>query len=191
MNVYETPEANLDQSDNDALASSPFFSYKGRLGRIHFIGMGLVYFIISYLLGAFVIGLAIGISAAANTPIIGIVGGIVGFLGICYLTLHLHIRRLRDINASGWFCLLGFLPYLNLIYLLVLMVVPGTKGTNKYAQKPESASTAVTVLSLVFGTLIPVAFIGILAAIAIPAYQDYVDKSKAAAAQVQPMNDEY
>lgn len=42
------------------------------------------------------------------------------------------IKRLHDINLSGWFSILFLIPYLNFILILLLFLIDGTIGTNKY-----------------------------------------------------------
>lgn len=55
-----------------------------------------------------------------------------------YLGLALWIRRLHDINRSGWWLLIAFLPIMNLIFLAYLIYKPSDKGKNKYGDKPHS-----------------------------------------------------
>lgn len=47
----------------------------------------------------------------------------------------LNIGRLNDINLSGWYSLIFFVPILN-ISLIALYFIDGTKGENKYGQDP-------------------------------------------------------
>ena len=48
----------------------------------------------------------------------------------------LAIRRLHDLNASGWYVLLTFVPFGQLL-ILWLMFKKGTDGPNKYGPPPE------------------------------------------------------
>lgn len=48
----------------------------------------------------------------------------------------LSIRRLHDLNASGWYVLLTFAPFGQLL-ILWLMLKKGTEGPNKYGNPPE------------------------------------------------------
>lgn len=52
--------------------------------------------------------------------------------------LAVTIRRLHDIDRSGWFALLMFIPLANLV-LLVFLCITGTKGDNRYGADPKSA----------------------------------------------------
>jgi uncharacterized membrane protein YhaH (DUF805 family) len=74
----------------------------------------------------------------------GIVMGCFGlfFLGIFLPGLAVLVRRLHDINCSGWLVLLGLIPYLGGLALFVMSVLPGTKGSNTYGPdaRPESVA---------------------------------------------------
>ena len=59
-------------------------------------------------------------------------GGIIMF----FQYFPLAIRRLHDLNASGWYVLLTFAPFGQLL-ILWLMFKKGTEGPNKYGPPPE------------------------------------------------------
>ncbi len=46
--------------------------------------------------------------------------------------ISLVVRRLHDTNKSGWFYLLGLIPFVGAIVLLVFMVMDSDAGPNKY-----------------------------------------------------------
>jgi uncharacterized membrane protein YhaH (DUF805 family) len=48
----------------------------------------------------------------------------------------LAIRRLHDLNISGWWILISFIPSGQLI-ILWLMFKKGSSGTNKYGEPPS------------------------------------------------------
>ncbi|HEX7161621.1 MAG TPA: DUF805 domain-containing protein [Trebonia sp.] len=47
-------------------------------------------------------------------------------------TLSVAVRRLHDTDKSGWMLLLGLIPFLGGIIVLVLMLLPGTPGQNRF-----------------------------------------------------------
>lgn len=63
-------------------------------------------------------------------------------LGV-YLLVHLipnisvQVRRFHDQGLTGFLVLLGFIPYIGGIIVLVFMLIPGTKGPNKYGEDPK------------------------------------------------------
>ena len=112
----------------------------------------------------------------------GILAGVVVGLYIVVLVLGVifMIKRWHDMNRSGWYSLLLFIPLVNIIVGLVMLFVPGTDGPNDYGQPSRPTGTTAGIAVVLFF----VVFIGgILAAVAIPAYQDYVQAAEQAAAQ--------
>jgi uncharacterized membrane protein YhaH (DUF805 family) len=56
---------------------------------------------------------------------------------VCAFNISLHVRRLHDLNRSGWFWLLLLLPYVNILFLVLLLFARGTKGENHYGVEPS------------------------------------------------------
>ena len=68
-------------------------------------------------------------------------GGLGSFVGILYLiwsialilpNLGLAVRRLHDIDRTGWWILIAFVPLVGVIVLIVFWATPGTQGDNKH-----------------------------------------------------------
>lgn len=53
-------------------------------------------------------------------------------LAVFLPSLAIDVRRLHDINFSGWWMLLTILPFLGGLILLVLMLLPSTQGANRF-----------------------------------------------------------
>lgn len=51
-------------------------------------------------------------------------------------SLALCVRRLHDINFSGWFILLWLVPYIGGFIILVFALMPSKSGVNKYGPNP-------------------------------------------------------
>lgn len=66
-------------------------------------------------------------------------------IGLVVPLLALHVRRLHDMDYSGWWVLLEFIPGVNILMALLLGVVPGTAGPNRFgpAVAPMVPSAAV------------------------------------------------
>ena len=56
-----------------------------------------------------------------------------------FLYLSVSIRRLHDIDKSGWWYLLVLIPIIGGLILLWWYAQPGTSGTNKYGNNPLEA----------------------------------------------------
>jgi uncharacterized membrane protein YhaH (DUF805 family) len=71
------------------------------------------------------------------------VGGIYGpilslfVLALIIPSLAVSIRRLHDIDKSGWFLLLAFIPLIGSIILLVFFCTNGTSGPNRFGADPK------------------------------------------------------
>ena len=54
------------------------------------------------------------------------------FLVIAVPSITAIIRRFHDQNRSGWMTLVLLFPYVGILFVLGFMIVPGTKGKNKF-----------------------------------------------------------
>jgi uncharacterized membrane protein YhaH (DUF805 family) len=55
------------------------------------------------------------------------------------------IRRLHDINRSGWWVCIAFIPIVGGIWLLVLLCRDGTPGDNQYGPNPKEPAAALAI----------------------------------------------
>jgi len=53
-------------------------------------------------------------------------------LALLLPNLAVGVRRLHDIDKSGWWLLLGFIPLIGTLVLIYFMVQPGTDGSNRF-----------------------------------------------------------
>lgn len=49
-------------------------------------------------------------------------------------SLAVSVRRLHDIDKTGWLLLLAFVPFFGQIILLVLFCQKGTEGSNQFGE---------------------------------------------------------
>jgi uncharacterized membrane protein YhaH (DUF805 family) len=73
---------------------------------------------------------------------IGVLSGIYG-LAILIPSLAVTVRRLHDIDRSGWWILINLFPLIGSIVLLVFAVSEGTPGNNQYGPNPKEATARV------------------------------------------------
>jgi uncharacterized membrane protein YhaH (DUF805 family) len=52
------------------------------------------------------------------------------------ISFAVNSQRFRDMGWSGWWTITLLIPGLNLIILLILLLKPGTPGSNKYGSDP-------------------------------------------------------
>lgn len=118
--------------------------HKGRLNRIGFL-MAHVY-ILAYFAIAFVIAILGRESALANS-IVFLLGGL-GVLLIMILPFFFYARRWHDINQSGWLALLLLIPGAALPIMIILLIIPGTRGVNPYGVSHQRSLSPVAVYGL-------------------------------------------
>ena len=53
-------------------------------------------------------------------------------------TIGVSIRRLHDLNKSGWWFLLNFACGIGALILLVIQSLPGTEGENRFGAPPAA-----------------------------------------------------
>ncbi len=68
----------------------------------------------------------------------GLLSGIFS-LAILVPSIAVSVRRLHDIDRTGWWVLLSFVPLIGAIVLLVFAVQEGTPGDNRYGPNPKTA----------------------------------------------------
>jgi uncharacterized membrane protein YhaH (DUF805 family) len=173
-NPYTAPAADLSHParEEDGYAPS-FLALNGRIGRVRYIAYTLA--------PSFVLNFVSGILFAIMMPMLGKHAwlGMLLYIPVMVLLFIMGVRRLNDLNVTGWISLLGLIPFVNLIFWLVLLCMPGSVGSNRYGPAPRKNTSGVIVAACA-GPVVLVFVIGVLAAVAIPAYQDYVRRAKSA-----------
>jgi uncharacterized membrane protein YhaH (DUF805 family) len=109
-----------------SLAFKNAFVYQGRASRSAYwwfaLFAGIVYLVVEILTVV-----AAGHSAGARLGLDFV------FLVVWLIFgLAVAIRRLHDIDRSGWWWLIGFVPFVGGIVLLVFSLLPGTRGPNRF-----------------------------------------------------------
>jgi len=177
---YESPE-HFSEITEDERYHPKLLSTQGRIGRLRYFGYTMVFNLVcGFLVGIIVAVLAQilgpGKPGEGNPTLMGIVL-LLYFPMIVYMFIAMK-RRLNDLNHTGWLSFLMLVPLINLFFVFYLLLFSGTEGSNNYGLKPVNNSKKL----IVFGVLIPVLFmggLGIFAAVAIPAYNDFVERAKA------------
>ena len=160
QNPYSSPRSeNIVGTDQDAPQQVRLFSVSGRIGRARYI---------VYLVGLSL--LIIGLGALLSLVTAGL-AMIPAYIALLVMQFMLTIQRSHDFNTSGWLSILILVPLVNFMFLFI----PGTEGTNRWGSKTTPNSTAVVICAWI-ALIIPLS--GIVAAIAIPAYQQYGERAK-------------
>ncbi|MFC4740292.1 DUF805 domain-containing protein [Flavobacterium ponti] len=114
-----------------------YANFEGRARRKEYWSYLLVYFLIFLPIYVLTIG-----SIVSESAVFGSLGGIlmvIFALGMFIPNLAVSVRRLHDVNKSGWTLLLGLIPFVSL-YLLYLYFSEGTNGPNDYGNDPKRST---------------------------------------------------
>ncbi|MDO8329359.1 MAG: DUF805 domain-containing protein [Fluviicoccus sp.] len=146
------------------------FALEGRIGRLRYVA----YYTASMLVivPIAVIATVVG-KIGGETPAVVLLG--VGILAALVHMLALGVRRLNDLNRSGWLLLLMAIPLVNLLLSLYMFFAPGTTGGNNYGPEPTRNGNFVFIGALLMPIL----------AVAMTLYAPSMKKGNAAAVQAE------
>ena len=176
-NPYSTPTSDLHRDpNNDQNDTSSPFSAKGRFGRLSY----LAWYLLTTILTFIVAGIAMSLTGAATSVLTAsdpnaILSFYTSGAGIVVLAIMLasfivqlifFIRRLHDINMSGWFSLLFLIPLVNLIFGIYALAKKGTEGANRFspARVTPTWEKIVGIIALIIIVLYIIAIIAMIIA---------------------------
>jgi uncharacterized membrane protein YhaH (DUF805 family) len=119
-----------------------YFSPEGRIARLPYflynLGLGVLSAIISLGLNALEKNSATAVEANQTDLILLIAAilAIVIFIAMAVAGFILVIKRLHDLDRSGWLSLIGLIPLVNIIFGLYLLFAKGTPGPNRFGPPP-------------------------------------------------------
>ena len=108
-----------------------FFNFRDRASRSEYWYFQLVFTIVS-------IPLFIYEDSSNDTHLIysGISAIIVLLLFVPAISVS--VRRLHDIDKSGWFVLISVIPFIGWVILAIMLIGKGTEGKNQFGEYPLS-----------------------------------------------------
>ncbi len=119
----------------DAVRSvlTQYATFSGRARRSEYW-----YFVLAYFIASIIAAIIDGILGTSGTfGSTGLIGGILT-LALLIPSLAVAIRRLHDINKSGWWVLLGLIPLIGAI-ILIVWFCGDSKPDNQYGPNPKGA----------------------------------------------------
>lgn len=148
---YAPPQSEVGE-DLPEFSELKVLSVEGRIGRLRYLAWTLA--------GSIAAIPAWGVGAAAMT-----LSDSLGFLmlgaaaiGLIIFNILVSVKRLHDIGWSGWLLLLHLVPVVNVIFPLLIILIPGTAGANRYGPPQPPNSTAVKVLASLWLVMIALGF---------------------------------
>ncbi|GAA5136588.1 DUF805 domain-containing protein [Alloalcanivorax gelatiniphagus] len=157
---YQSPEADLGTAAVETYQPR-MFQTTGRLGRARYFVYVMVFTMILYAIMGLAMAAGFSVDPSGGTmmiPMILVVAVLSIFLAV--MSIIYGIRRLNDMNMSGWLILLIFVPIANFVIAIMLLFVPGSKGANNYGPKPAPNGSGVIIALVVLLVLFVGGFIG-------------------------------
>jgi uncharacterized membrane protein YhaH (DUF805 family) len=103
-----------------------YADFNGRARRKEFWMFALINFVIMIVLG--IVDSMIGIQVLSA----------IYALGVLLPSLAVGARRLHDIGRTGWWQLIGLVPFIGLLVLIIFFVLDSNPGDNKYGPNPKA-----------------------------------------------------
>ncbi len=121
----------------------------GRLNRVQFMrNFSLGCLATSFLLGIGVL-ISATIPAASEIQALDILLKILGTGSVAVFFVILtfaFVQRLHDLNRFGWWTLLTYVPGINILFFLYLVLGPGTVGPNRFGDEPTEVKHYIIVI---------------------------------------------
>ncbi|HEX8594614.1 MAG TPA: DUF805 domain-containing protein [Pseudomonas sp.] len=160
LSLEEIEEPRADAAPGGAYAASPYapprapigmshaqhstlkvFSVQGRIGRVRYLAWSLVLMVSALVVAAL----------CASLMSVSLIGGgllaTIAFVAFMVISVQIGVQRLHDLGWSGWLLLLNLIPFVNSIFPILIIVMPGNQGPNQYGPPPPPNSQAVKVLA--------------------------------------------
>ena len=118
-----------------------YADFSGRATRREFWMFNLSFFLL-LLLTTFIMGFVSTMGSVLST--VTLIVFVIGFLGTIIPALAITVRRLHDIDRSGWWILLNFIPYVGGIIMLVFYCLPSQAGVNRYGANKYGVAASMS-----------------------------------------------
>jgi uncharacterized membrane protein YhaH (DUF805 family) len=86
-----------------------------------------------------IISVILSIISSALDDKFNLIGNIYS-LAVLIPSLAVAVRRLHDINKSGWWLLISLIPIIGWIWIIVLLAADGDANDNRFGSNPKGAT---------------------------------------------------
>ena len=138
-NAFDEAMQKVQVSDWDGLqkiVKAELFTCDGRISRGEYIKKFLFLLVSIIPLLIIFVFLADFLGEFVEEILTLLFGIIIVFINISYLMLS--IRRLHDLNKSGWLILIAVVPLIDIAFFIYLLACQGTRGENDFGPEPEN-----------------------------------------------------
>ena len=118
MNIWNEIKTSVDK-----VVFKNYVNFEGRASRPEYWWFTLAYAIVNIILRVI--------------PKVGMILSGILALALLIPSIGVAVRRLHDINKSGWWYLLLLIPIAGYIILIIWFVKPSDAGENQYGEKPK------------------------------------------------------
>lgn len=133
INSKETPATFVDYAVQ--AVTKNFANFNGRARRKEYWGTMLVYIIVAVIL-SMLMNITFWISEYLSYFFVLVAS--IFYLATIVPIIALTVRRLHDIDKSGWWYWISLVPLIGGIWLLILLCTEGTRGDNRFGADPKS-----------------------------------------------------
>ncbi|WP_186647129.1 DUF805 domain-containing protein [Fluviispira vulneris] len=116
-----------------------YASFKGRASVSEFWYFILFYYAITLI----PILLVLIIGKNERDILLILIFSVVGAFGLLPPYISVSVRRLHDMNKSGWWYFVYLIPYIGFFIFIIMSSLPGTKGKNRYDPIEDKSSIEV------------------------------------------------
>jgi len=153
---YTPPQAAVGEALPE-FGELKFYGVQGRIGRLRYLAWSLVLLLVITIPGAFTMAALIG----SGHEVMGVLLLAAMSIAFVFLNTTISVQRLHDLGWSGWLWLLNLVVWP--ILPLLIAVLPGNSGPNRYGAPQPPNSPAVKVLSGLWVVVLVLTFIGAIA----------------------------
>jgi uncharacterized membrane protein YhaH (DUF805 family) len=111
-----------------------YADFSGRARRMEYWMFSLISLLI--MCGLVIVDAMLGVDIGEQG--IGILSAIY-VLAVLVPSLAVSVRRLHDTDRTGWWVLVGLVPFVGDIVLLIFFVLDGTPGDNRFGPNPKGS----------------------------------------------------
>lgn len=121
-------------SESVSTCFKKFIDFSGRASRSEFWYFYLFYLIVEF----FVMGIVFSVATVSTDgAMVAYTISMFVFLALLFPLWAVQVRRLHDVNHSGWALLIAFIPIVGAIILLVWSCTASYPIQNQYGAVPE------------------------------------------------------
>ncbi|WP_294032990.1 DUF805 domain-containing protein [uncultured Moraxella sp.] len=132
INSKETPATFVDYAVQTITKN--YANFNGRARRKEYWGTMLVYMIVAVIL-SMLMNITFWISEYLSYFFVLVAS--IFYLATIVPIIALTVRRLHDVDKSGWWYFISLVPLIGGIWLLILLCTEGTRGENQFGADPK------------------------------------------------------